>query len=533
MSAVVNSLGRALPATLNGLEVSAYQGAFAPIDVSRPAPMSFAPTPGMGRSKVRARLAEVVEMALPQGGTVSLPHYYRDDAAALIALLDALRFTGRRGIRLFGMAFFNSHAEPIRAALRDGTLAGIEGNVYGAAAKLVGSGELGEVVVGRSHGGRARALELGQRMVDLALVPVPIADRFGNANGVEGPYDAQVGPIALSTADARFARHTAVLAAELHPGLLAYHPIDMASVDSVIIGNPGSNKGIGTGTTDVSRMRQDPIRLTIAELTLRVLRTSGVIRPGFNFQIGSGSGLLVLDEVLKEMGEKKIRGGFTVGGTTESHVDLLEQGLIEVLLDGQCFQPSARSFRSLRENPQHIEVSTSLYYSPVAKQEGSGLMDAVVLGASEVDRDFNLNTVTGYDGVLRTGIGGGPDAAAGAGLTVIALPLARGNKNGTSAPSLRDRVTTVVTPGEVVDVIVTEAGVAINPASRSPWVERLREDAAAAGLRLSPMEALVEASEAAARALGPVMEKPRTTDQIVYAVEWRDGRLLDVVRKLE
>lgn len=145
---------------------------------------------------------------------------------------------------------------------------------------------------------------------------------------------------------------------------------------------------------------------------------------------------------------------------------------------------------------------------------------------------FNLNTVSGYDGRLRTGIGGGPDAAAGASLTVVALPLVRVSR-GRSAPSVRDHVHTVVTPGEVVDVVVTEAGVSLNPASRSPWLDGVREGAACEGLELLSIEAQVDAARRAALDVAPIMDPPRPTDQVVFAVEWRDGRVLDVVYALE
>ena len=43
-------------------------------------------------------------------------------------------------------------------------------------------------------------------------------------------------------------------------------------------------------------------------------------------------------------------------------------------------------------------------------------------------------------------------------VTIVALPLLRGR-----LPMLMEKVQTVVTPGETVDVLVTDYGIAINP----------------------------------------------------------------------
>lgn len=535
MELVRNALGRLVPTTVNGFPYEPYQGAYADLP---PGPRYTAPTraaQGRGRSKVVKTLDELVAGFVPDGGWVSLPHYYRDDPTALRLVVDALRRVGRKDVKLLGIAFFESHAEVLLPALQDGTLGGFEANTYGAVAKAVADGRLGDwVVVGRTHGGRARAFQQGERDVDLAIGPVPIADVWGNANGVMGHPAAMVGPLGLFQPDAQWAKRVALLAETIHPTLLAPHPIEMRWVDHVVpVPKAGDNRGIGTGTTDIRRVKGDEGRNRIAANVMKVIEAAGVVQEGFNFQVGAGAGLLVLERMLRLMRTRGIRAGFTVGGSMEYHVDLLQEGLVELFLDGQCFQPSHRLFHSLRHDPRHVEVSTALYYSPAAVQEACALMDVVVLGASEVDLDFNVNTVTGYDGVLRTGIGGGPDAAAGAKLSIFSLPIARVNRKGLSAPCVRDRVTTVVTPGEVVAVVVTEDFVALNPQSDSPYLPAIRENAARVGLALASIDEVAAASLEKARALGTLMPEPRFTDDIVSVVEWRDGRLVDAVRRVE
>jgi citrate lyase subunit alpha/citrate CoA-transferase len=64
----------------------------------------------------------------------------------------------------------------------------------------------------------------------------------------------------------------------------------------------------------------------------------------------------------------------------------------------------------------------------------------VVLSALEVDTNFNVNVLTGSDGVLRGASGGHCDTAVAAALSIIVAPLVRGR-----IPTLVDNVLTCVT----------------------------------------------------------------------------------------
>ena len=89
-------------------------------------------------------------------------------------------------------------------------------------------------------------------------------------------------------------------------------------------------------------------------------------------------------------------------------------------------------------------------------------------------------------------------------------------------PIVTDRVTTVVTPGETVDVLVTERGICVNP-KRTELIEILT----AAGIPLKMIEELKEEVEK----LTGVPEKFSTSDTVVAVVEYRDGTVIDVVRQ--
>ena len=92
-------------------------------------------------------------------------------------------------------------------------------------------------------------------------------------------------------------------------------------------------------------------------------------------------------------------------------------------------------------------------------------------------------------------------------------------------PCVTDRVYSVTTPGEVVDAIVTEYGVTINP-KRKDLLDAVSE------VRGLPLVSMEELAARARRMAGP-MDPVATTDRIIGVVEWRDGTVIDVVRQLK
>ncbi|MDF2929331.1 MAG: citrate lyase, alpha subunit [Anaerospora sp.] len=144
-------------------------------------------------------------------------------------------------------------------------------------------------------------------------------------------------------------------------------------------------------------------------------------------------------------------------------------------------------------------------------------LDYVVLGATEVDVNFNVNVMTDSNGIMMGALGGHPDASAGAKCTIIVAPLLRGR-----LPMVTDAVQTISTPGETVDVIVTDRGVAVNP-KRADLIENLK----GSGLPLMTIEQLRNM----AYELGGKPAPLKISDEIVAVVEYRDGSVLDVIKR--
>jgi citrate lyase subunit alpha/citrate CoA-transferase len=88
---------------------------------------------------------------------------------------------------------------------------------------------------------------------------------------------------------------------------------------------------------------------------------------------------------------------------------------------------------------------------------------------------------------------------------------------------IRDEVTTICGPGELIDVIVTERGIAINPL-RKDLIEKVKHS----GLPIKTIQEL----KAEAEKICGVPAKQKFEKDIVAVVKWVDGTVLDVVHKI-
>ena len=292
--------------------------------------------------------------------------------------------------------------------------------------------------------------------------------------------------------------------------------IQQGWVDFVVeVDEIGDPENIASGTLQLTK---SPTRLLIAQLTTDAVVNSGYFLDGFSFQGGAGGISLAATKYLgDEMEKAGIVGSFGMGGGTKMLVDLLHRGLIRAILDGQAFDLDA--IKSLREDVEHAMIDPGFYANYDSRGCATYKLDAAFLGATEVDLDFNVNVNTHSDGMLLHGIGGHQDVAAGAAMTMITIPTLRGR-----IPVIVDSVTTVTSPGEVIDVIVTERGIAVNPKR-----EDLKDRFVAAGLPVRTLEDI----KAEVDGLVQPIAKPVFGEEIIAAIEWRDGTVLDVVRKVE
>ena len=466
-----------------------------------------------GRKLLADLDAALAACNVQDGATLSFHHHLRNGDAVLNMVLAAAERRGLKNLHVAASSIFAVH-EPLVGHIQRGTVTGISaGFISGPVAEAISRGKLEKPAVLQTHGGRARAIEARELSIDVAFVAAPAADTQGNVSGTLGPRAC--GTMGYPKSDVLAARHVVAVTDTLVPFPVTRVEIDQQSVDWVVeVDSIGDAAGILSGTT---RPTTEPVGLEIARRAAAVIEASGVMVPGFSLQNGAGGISIATAAALATcMARAGVKGSFASGGITGFHVKMLESGLFEALLDVQCFDLAA--VESYIRNPRHLGMSASIYASPHRRGAVVDQLDVVVLGAAEIDTDFNVNVTTRADGMILGGSGGHADTAAGANLTIITTRL-----TAAGFPKIVERVGTVTTPGETVDVLVTEAGIAVNP-RRSDLVDRLRS----AGLPLRDIADL-RADAAVASVRQPTHPKD---GRIVAVAEYRDGSVTDLIRQI-
>ena len=507
-----NAAGRIVPEEIKGLgKVKQYEGVFA----LQPQGHLVGGKIKAGRphsDKLLRSINEAIDASgLKDGMTISFHHHFRNGDYVLNMVLEAIARKGIKGLTLAPSSLNDS--EILIPLIEQGVVTAIEtSGARGNLGKVITAGKLSKPLIVRSHGGRARAIECGDLHIDVAFIGAPCCDKYGNINGISGK--SSCGSMGYAMVDAAAADVVVAVTDNLVQHPIFPISIPQTQVDYIVevdaIGDP---KGIASGALRISR---DPRELQIAEYASRVIEYSGYFKQDFSMQLGSGGASLAAAKFIKEkMLAQKITASFGVGGVTAPFVNMLEEGLLDMIYDVQDFD--IPSIDSIRKNANHIEMSASYYANPHNRGSVVNNLDVVILSATEVDVDFNVNVITDSNGVIMGASGGHSDTAAGANLSIVVAPLMRGR-----LPMVLDSVNTIVTPGESVDVIVTERGVAVNP-KRKDLISNLQ----AAKLPLMEIEELQKIAYTMAG-------KPETvpmSDEIVGVVEYRDGSIIDVIRR--
>lgn len=456
----------------------------------------------------------IKKCGLKDGMTISFHHHFRDGDYIGNMVVETIAAMGIKDITICASSLGDAH-EPIVKYIENDVVTGIStSGIRGKIGEVVSKGKLKKVAMIRSHGGRVRAIESGDIHIDVAFIGAPSCDAYGNARGKGGKSNC--GVLSYAVADAQYADKVVVITDHLVDFPNFPPSIQQVDVDYVVVVDEiGDPQKIASA---ILRVTDNPRELLIAEAATKVLVNTPYFKDGFSFQTGGGGSSLAVTRFLRPyMEEKSIKMGFALGGITKPMLDLLEDGLIRTIVDAQDFD--LPSIESVNSTPGHFEISTSQYANPFNKGAFVNKLDFVILGALEIDIDFNVNVITGSDGILRGAPGGHVDAAAGAKCTIIVAPLLRNR-----IPTIRERVTTVTTPGESVDVFVSDMGIAINPRRQD-----LRDALKKTKL---PIRTIEEMKEEAYSRVG-IPEEMEYEDQVVALVEYRDGTIIDVVRQIK
>jgi citrate lyase subunit alpha/citrate CoA-transferase len=508
-----NILGREIPEYIEGYgTVTPFEGAFKHngVKVKREVKVnSVTPTD----KKVLKSIDEVLEkVELKDGMTVSFHHHLRNGDYVLNLVVEAISKRGIKNLTVAMSSIFPNHA-PLIEHIRNGVVTKIVTNyMSGPVAQEISSGILKTPVIMHTHGGRARAIESGDLHIDVAFIAAPTADTYGNINGLYGK--SACGALGYAVADAECADRVVAITDNLVTYPTCPIEISQIYVDYIVkVDSIGDPNGIVSGTTQITN---DPVGLKIAKMANEVMVATGLVKDEMSFQTGAGGiSLAVAAELRTYMKKNGVKGSFASGGITGYIVDMYKEGLFRSLFDVQCFDLQA--VQSYVSTHKHQRMSASMYGNPDNKGAVVNNIDIVILGATEIDTSFNVNVTTSSNGDIMGGSGGHSDTAAGAKLTVIVTQLTKAR-----LPIIVDNVTTITTPGESIDVIVTERGIAVNP-RRQDIIEKLKKT----NLPIMTIEELKALAE-------NMTGKPKAielSDDIVAVVEYRDGSVIDVVRR--
>ena len=494
-----NSLGRKVP---NGYPLFEASNAF-----EKKKRVLISEVKTKNKDKLVNSYAEVFEkLEIKDGMTLSFHHHLRNGDQVLNACMEEVKRRDLKNLTIAASAIFPNN-EILVELIKNKNVTNIYTNyLNGPVAEAISHGELEGMLIMQTHGGRARAIEAGELKIDVAFIATPAATKSGGGSGVDGKNPC--GVLGYPIPDMLYAKKKVVVTDSLVDKLtitdIKHEYIDyVLKVDSI-----GDSKGIVSGTTQVTF---DPIGLKIAKDATQLLYELGVIKDGFSMQTGAGgTSLAVASFVREKMIKEKIKGKMASGGITSYFVSMLEEGLIEEIRDVQCFDLEA--IRSYKENEKHYLMSASKYANPYDNPVVNDL-SFMILGATEIDLDFNVNVTTSSNGVIMGGSGGHSDAAYGA---EIALVVAK--TMNARIPIIKKAVTTITTPGSDIDCLVTERGIAINP-KRKDLLEKLKNSK----LKIVSIEELMEETYKFTREPKPLELKSK----VVGLVEYRDGTIID------
>ncbi len=466
-----------------------------------------------------SKIVESLAAALKQCGakdgmTFSFHHHLRNgDYVANMVMQAAVEELGLKDLTIAATSLGDAN-DQIADYIEQGKVIGIQtSGIRGRVGEVVSNGKLKTPAIIRSHGGRPRAIEAGEVHIDIAFIAAPTSDCMGNCRGIGGKSNC--GSLGYAMMDAEYADKVVVVTDCLVD--FPNYPASVKAIDVdavVVVDSIGNPKKIASAAARISKNPRD---LMMAENVAKVIAATPYFKDGFSFQTGVGGPSLAANLFLeKYMDERGIKMGWAIGGICGPMVELLKKGKVGKVIDVQDFDLD--SVNSINQTPGHFEMSASQYANPANKGAFVNKLDFVVLAALEVDTDFNVNVLTGSDGVLRGAPGGHPDTAAGSKCCIIVTPLTRGRM-----ATVCKHVVTVTTPGDCVDVVVTDYGIAVNPA-RQDIIQWLDE----AGIKHVSIQSLQEK----AYSLVGTPDDLQWEDNVVAVLEARDGTILDVVRQI-
>lgn len=453
------------------------------------------------------------DLPLKDGMNLSFHHHLRNGDGVINLVLEQIEILGYKDLLLSPSAIFPSYTGILKLLQQDRVKHITTNYLNGPVANFLAQHGKPSSLKMQTHGGRARAIIESENKIDIAFIAAPCVDHKGRVSGLYGP--SACGSLGYAMEDLKHAS-VKILITDHYVEHLDDSQVKDVDIDAVLVlDSIGDARGIVSGTTTIT---SDPIGVMIAKNASKLIETLGLIKPGFTFQSGAGGVSLRVTDFLKSYMEKhNIKASYFSGGITKYHVEMLEKGLVEKLYDVQCFDLDA--IQSLKRNPQHYAISANDYANPSNPNRVTKGLDIVILGATEVDINFNVNVTTDSYNTIIGGSGGHADTASDAFVSIIVSPLLKARTS-----VVKEHVNTITTSGKHIDCIVTERGIAINPL-RQDLLEKLKHS----NLDIVSIETLMER----AYSYTGVPESTTYKGKPFGVVEDRDGTTIDTLHKKE
>lgn len=389
----------------------------------------------------------LVKCGAHDGMTLGFHHHFRDGDLVVNMVMQEVHNMGIKDVTICASSLGKAH-DALVPMIEDGTITNIQSSgVREKIGEAISAGKLKGLAIMRSHGGRIRAIQTGETVIDISFIGAPTCDDYGNCKGVGGKSDC--GVLSYSFVDGNHANKVVAVTDCLVPFPNYPADINMTKVDYVCV---------------------------VDQIGIPEKIASGAAKP-----------------------------------TTDVR---------KLMMADYCTQDFDTSAVESVKRPNHHRISAGAYANPFNKGAFVNKLDYVVLAALEIDVNFNCNVVVGSDGVITGAQGGHPDAAMGAKCTIVISPLVQGR-----IPAICSNVTTVTTPGESVDIVVTDYGVAVNPA-RQDLLDALKK------ANCVPLKTIEELRDIAYSITGEP-EPVQFGDRVVGIIEGRDGTIMDVVRQVK
>src|SRR5690554_1927197 len=194
--------------------------------------------------------------------TFSFHHHLRNGDYVLNMVADEIKKRNLKNITIAASGIFPIH-EPLVSLIKNENITMIYSNyINGPVAKAISKGYLKNPAIFDTHGGRARAIEVGELVIDVAFIGVPTSDKDGNGTGSYGP--SACGSLGYAISDMKYAKKKVVITDNLVKKVERIE-IESRYIDYVLqVDKIGMQEGIFSGTT---RPTKDPVQLKIARNT--------------------------------------------------------------------------------------------------------------------------------------------------------------------------------------------------------------------------------------------------------------------------